>query len=283
MSTSVKFVRGDGKTFTADGTDWNIVSVDGIDGSSITLTKEMNAQTDGLTVTSQTATAKDFKLVVEAVNTYINPIMRKLFLSFFVKGNTYKIYVTYDGATAWSEGVLDLKDCPSGNVYHRVQATVRFTREDAFWKGNDELGTDIAATTGLWGWPLVFTEDGAPSEARNYAQEVFISNDGDFETFCRVVIVASGSVENPQISIGDNYVRLIDTLDIGDTYELDFVNLRVYKNGVIDNTKLDRTSSFTGMGIPIGGTFIEYAADTGENNMKVNVYRYHRLDSVRLL
>ena len=61
-----------------------------------------------------------------------------------------------------------------------------------------------------------------------------LDNDGDVDTYCKAVISANGEVTNPKITINDNYVRIIDTMQENDIIIIDFTQNppTVKKNGI---------------------------------------------------
>ena len=112
----------------------------------------------------------------------------------------------------------------------------------------------------------------------DFNKTVDIQNDGDVTTFPRVVIRSDGTVENPRISIGDKFVRFVDTLKQGDELVIDFEQRppRVTLNGRNAINKVDRASSFTSFQIEAGDTTFEYDSDSGENVMSVSLYYWKR-------
>ena len=115
-----------------------------------------------------------------------------------------------------------------------------------------------------------------------FAKEVLIENGGDTKTFFKCMIYATGEVENPKLIKGDKYVRILDTMQENDAYVLDFESTppTVKKNGVNAIGKLDRTSSLINMAIDVGGDIFGFDADSGSNNMRVEIYRYERYNGI---
>ena len=119
---------------------------------------------------------------------------------------------------------------------------------------------------------------GAPTGVFEFSENVILNNDGDVDTYCKVVITARGEVVNPKIIIGDKYVRIIDIMEDSDVITIDFTANppTVQKNGVnvIGNT--DKTSSFIGMELAVGDTEVSFDADDGTNLMEVQLF-YNKL------
>lgn len=152
--------------------------------------------------------------------------------------------------------------------------------------GSVELPSLLTGTTNIWSnvgfdtyIPTGVTQPtgyltGFIAGAYSFSNVVDIVNDGDVETYLRVVINANGSVTNPAIHKDGKYVKILGTLKQDDVVEIDF-NQRppsVTKNGENIINLSDRTSSFTGMQLDVGINQISYGADDGENNMSVSVY-----------
>ena len=147
-------------------------------------------------------------------------------------------------------------------------------------RGFDEFGKNIAAIQAMAGFPYLCNPEfgGAPTGLFEFSENVILNNDGDVDTYCKVVIKARGEVVNPKIIIGGKYVRIIDIMEDGDVITVDFTANppTVQKNGVnfIGNT--DKTSSFIGMELAVGDTEVSFDADDGTNLMEVQLF-YNKL------
>lgn len=152
--------------------------------------------------------------------------------------------------------------------------------------GSFELPSLLTDTTNIWSnvdfdayVPTAITQPkgyltGFIAGAYSFSNVVDFVNDGDVETYLRVVIIANGAVTNPSIIKDDKYVKILDTLKQDDVVEIDFTQRppSVTKNGENIINLSDRKSSFTGMQLDVGINQISYGADDGENNMSVSIY-----------
>ena len=98
------------------------------------------------------------------------------------------------------------------------------------------------------------------------------------ETYCKAVFTAKGTVVNPKLTVNGNYVRVIDTMQLGDVIIIDFVKNppTVQKNGANYIGHCDRTSAFDDMALVVGDSEISFDADTGSNLLDVSIY-YNKL------
>lgn len=283
----VRFVRSDGKEFNIDGGDWRIPS-DGLDGFGTfenAITTVDNAVGDGGIITANRIAPKDRTIKAKSKNPYINDILRRTALSFFNAKFDYKIYVTYMGVTRWCEGKIYKFSLPNGNVNRTMTLTVTFLCPNPFLKSYDDFGKNIASIEGMCAFPYLCsitpgTPQGTTGGRFNFAQVIVLENDGDVETFCKAVFTAAGKVVNPKLIVNGKYVRVIDTMQKGDTIVIDFTKNppTVQKNGANYIGHCDRTSAFDEMALVIGDSEVSFEADTGSNLLAVSIY-YNKLYS----
>lgn len=274
---SVKLVRDDGKTFLIDGTNWVIPS-DGLDGFG-SIANEIssidNALGDGVVITSQRLSKKDRTVKCYVSNANYNEELRHHAIAFFNAKRYYKLYITYMGYTRWCEGYLYKMQISEGNIFNRVQLQFTLLSASPYLKSFDDFGKDIAGVTPMVAFPyLCNIITGAPTGIYNFGRDVHLNNDGDAPTYCRAILRSTGDVVNPKLEINGKYVRIIDTMEVGDEIVIDFTSQppTVKKNGVNIIGKADRTSSFNGMEIQLDENIIGYTADEGDTFLQVSIY-----------
>lgn len=282
-SVTVKFIRSDNREFTLNNDFWKIPS-DGLEGFGSfnnTINTVDKAIGDGSIVTSYKVAKKDRTITAVSRNANMAEILRNEVTAFFNPKMTYKVYLTYMGRTRWAEGRIEKFNLSTGNIHSSMTLTVTLLSEDPFLKSYEDFGKDITSITPLAGFPYLSTvTQGSPTGMFNFADEVDLSNDGDVEAYCKVVMVASGEVVNPKIIINGHFVRVIDTMQSGDVIIMDFASHppTVQKNGVNFIGHCDRTSEFNQMGLVVGTSTLQYNADNGSNLLSVSVY-YNKLYS----
>lgn len=277
----VELVRSDGRKFTLNDNHWKIPSngLEGFGSFNNDISIVDNAVGDGGVITSHRVSQKDRTITAKSDNVHLAEILRDEATSFFNPKMTYKVYLTYMGRTRWAEGRIEKFHLSTGNIHQPMTLTVTFLFADPYLKSKEDFGKDIASISPLAGFPYLCTAaQGAPTGMFNFASEVNLSNDGDVEAYCKVVITANGEVVNPKIIINGHYVRVLDTLRIGDVIVMDFAANppTVRKNGVNHIGRCDRTSEFDQMGLVIGESKLQYDADNGSNMLSVSVY-YNKL------
>lgn len=268
-------VRSDGCKFNFNNGTWGIIPpIEGLDFPEIDLYTKKNAVGDGEIITGKRVGARTIKVKARSRNVSLNEINRRQAIEFFNPKYSFKNYVTYMGRQYYINAELDGKPkLPANNIYRPLDMTIVFFSKDPYWLSVDDYGKNIAAITSLFGFPYIEAED-VPivADAFNFAKEVAIFNDGDVETFCKIVITAKGEVVNPKIIQGDHYIQMDDILQPEDIVVIDCDRLTVYKNDANAITKINKGSSFTEMALQVGSNTISFAADTGDTNMEVVVY-----------
>ena len=277
----VKIIRDDGKEFVIDHSIWGIPS-DGLIGfDSVTneVYTENMASGDGSRKTGARIAEKDRTIKARLMNRALNEIQRHVVISFFNPKYSFKVYVTYQGRTRWCDGEQIGFSCPTANIYKPLEITWTILSTMPYLKSVDNYGENIAELIPMFGFPFRSLEGiGFGVGVYKFAKNVLIDNAGDVETFFQCSITATGDVKNPKIVKDNKYVRIIDELVEGDVYVIDFVARppTVKKNGINAIGKIDRTSSLTGMSLEVGGARFGFDADTGSDNMRVEIYRYER-------
>lgn len=275
----VRIIRDDKKEFTLDGVTWGIpsdglIGFDTVDVDSFNESSQVGSRHTGMKIKDKDRTVKG-----RILNPALNELQRRYVISFFNPLHTFKVYVTYQGNTRWCEGRQIGFQCPNKNVYEPIEFTWTILSNMPYMMSTENFGENIGELVPLFGFPY-----GSPMGvgfgmgAYKFAKEVFIENNGDVDTLFQVTITATGDVTNPKLIKGNKYVRLIDTMVGGDAYVIDFVANppTIKKNGKNFMRKLDKTSALTDMALEVGGSTFGFDADSGSNNMKVEIYRYER-------
>lgn len=270
------------------GTDWYIEN-DGLENwsnLSYELESSENVTYDGATITSKRVASIDRTIEATLRNAKHNELMREQLVRFFSPRYSYEAHITYQGRTLWCQGEQYAFKCDAGNVYQPISFSWTILCPMPYLMSEDDFGQDIANIEPRFGFPLysctsatgaakgVANANGFIWSAYSFARTVEIANDGDVDTYCRAVLIANGSVTNPEIINGKNFVRVIDTLSEGDVIEIDLVKRppTVTKNGENIIQRTDRASSFSGMALSVGMNTLQYNADDGSANLSVALY-----------
>ena len=244
-SVYIKFIRSDNKTFILGTGSWRILSngLQGVDFPSFSVYSEKNAIGDGALLSGKRVDDRDIQIEAKSIDPTNNRAIRDATISFFNPKYSFKLYITYMGVTRWIEGELSGFKCPSENIHRPMKLTVKFYCKDGFLKSVDDFGKDIASISPGFGFPYI-------------------------QTVSPVIPVYA--------SIYNYNQEIIDTFEDGDDLVIDFENCTIYKNGVNWIQYIDRSSTFTDMGLGIGDSTMGFEADDGDAYMAVFVY-YNKL------
>lgn len=231
---------------------------------------------------------KDRTIKAISRNIYMNDVLRAEARSFFSPKYTYSVYFTYMGTCRWFEGKIRKFVLPTANINKNQEMTIVFLCPNPYLKSYDNFGKNIASVEGRLAFPYICSTDnnyprimqGITGGRFNFAQRIILENDGDVDAYCKCIFEATGAVTNPKLIINDNYVRVLDVMEEGDTIEMDFTSNppTVKKNGVNFIGHCDRTSAFDEMALTIGDTEVSFDADNGTNLLRVSIY-YNKLYS----
>ena len=270
------FVRDDSKKFTLGGSysdtaAWGITSVEGIGVIQAEVSTEKNAVGDGDTVTGVRLPARNIDITANVKNRSNNDSEKRNALSFFNPKYNFTLLITRGNSTKWIIALVEKVQCPETSGNQQLSLSLKCV--DPYFYSKDNYGKNIASVKTTFGFPYISPiSKGFNVGIYNFARQVEIENTGDAETYFTIRIEAFGEVINPKVVKDNAYIRLIDTLQNGDSIDIDLVGNTIKKNGSNCIGKVDRTSSFTGMVMDIGDNTISFAADNGDTNMKVTIY-----------
>lgn len=277
-SRTIRIERSDGAQITLGGdSNWRFIKggLEGFGDVENDISYVENAISDGVTVTSTRIGVIDRSIDCAWVDFDSNETARTYARNFFNAKHKFKMYVTYMNETRWADCYLAKISLPLSDVKQRLELHLTFTFPSPYWKSNDDFGQDIASVTAMAGFPYMVTKQTGFTAGRfNFAQIVVIANNGDVDTYSKVVVKSNGDAVNPKIIINGKYVRMIDTLHDGDEVVMDFTSNppTVRKNGTNAIGKCDRLSSFDEMTLVIGDSEVQFTADSGSDVLHVSLY-----------
>lgn len=285
QKVTLRIVRSDGAEMTLGNGPWRIVS-DGLENwSSVphSVSGDELPTHDGGIITSRRVSMVDRTVEAIAEDPKRNAELRAAAIRFFNPKYDYEAHLTYMGRTRWCRGVQYAFKVSEGNVYQPAELAWTILCPNPFLLSENDFGKDIAEVAPRFGFPFMSfikeqsvegVNSGFVASARLFSRSVYIRNGGDVPSGVRLVVKASGNVENPAVRLGDGWVRLVSSMESGDVLEIDADSKppRVALNGENAMNRLDRNSSILNLMLPIGGSEIEYTADEGDSNMSVTVY-----------
>lgn len=276
----VKIIRSDNAVFVlGTGSEWRILSdgLIGFDYPKISVFSEKKATGNGSLLIGRRADDRDCTVIAKTTKTSMNGALRREAISFFNPEYTYKIYVSYQEETRWTEGVLQGFTCPAKNIYLPMTLTAKFYCPDVHMKSVDSFGKNIASIRPQFGFPYI---QARPNESKilivadafNFGRRVSIVNSGDAVTYPIVRINFSGLTVDPAIVKDGSFVCVKGEFKTGDVLEIDCEAQTIRKNGRNWIQHIDRTSDFLSMGLDVGTSSIGFRAESGDTNMQVYLY-----------
>lgn len=299
----IKLIRdSDGQTFEFGSTsDWMFVR-DSFDGFS-SVDNEINSteytSRDGGFISNKRVASKIRTFEAIYVKPSLNETERRNIISFLSVKDTFKCWVYYGNRAVWQSCHLyRMQTGMSARIRRAMKVTVSLMFEDPFWNSEDDFGENIAALEPLIGFPFLsalyhsygvdsygverFGPIGTTGARFVFSPEIEIYNDGESETYCKIVIKSTGHAVNPKVIINENFIQVNDTLTQGDEVIIDMVQLppKVTKNGVNWIGHCDRSSSFSGMVLEKGSNKVSYSAEDGQGNLAIYLYYNKRYEAI---
>lgn len=271
---TVRFVRGDGRTFAIDGNTLGLTAAVGLDKPNVEVFTQKAAVGDGDLVTGQRVGSRSLEFTARVLKPALNEVMRRAITSFFTGAQGYDIHVARYGARRYAAACrLDAMEIPTENPYKPITVKLAFLMPEGYFLSEDGFGKNIAGIEPRCGYPYAALRDyGRIYGVYAFAQMVYLDNDGDAEAYCKAVFTARGTVVNPRLVTGAGYVRVLSTLADGDVLVIDGYTRGVTLNGGNIATLLDRHSRFDGIVFALGTNAVGFTADLGSNLLEVYVY-----------
>lgn len=273
---TVHFTRSDGHTFSIDNSPMGLVELSGVDAPAIEIFTEKNAVGDGDIVTGQRTASRLITVKARARGTRLNRQMRALASSFFTPTYSFDATIAYNGSTRIARDCrLKALALPTGNVYAPLDLTLSLLCPTGYLDGGGLHGEDLNSITPGLGWPFVSLEGrGFLFGLHNFSKTITVNNSGVAPTWARAVFTAIGTdaVQNPKLTRGSAYVRVLCALNPGDALEIDTEARTVRLNGQNVLNKVDKRSNFQQMVMGVGLNTIGFDADTHDNQLSVRVY-----------
>lgn len=242
---------------------------------------------DGNVITGQRNPPRTIEITTCSVDCDYDGYNRKLIDAFMLPNEEYRLILNYKGIERWIKGYLEVIDLPIEYVWEPQEFRFSLYCADPFFRSMDEYGKNIANITATFGCPI-FSPLGSTAPyvvagnivgVYDFTRTVFVPNDGDADTYARIVVKANADVKDFKIEKNAiEYVRVSagtnTLLSIGDVLEIDCEEQSVQRNGININRLMDRRSTF--FSIDRGGVSLTYSAAQGENSVSVSVY-YNKL------
>lgn len=273
-SITVRFIRGDGRTFAIDGSTLGLVSAVGLDRANVEVYSQKAAVGDGDLVTGQRVGSRTLEFTAKARQPALNEVLRRAITSFFMATQPYAIHIIRTGARRYADNCrLDSAEIPTENAYKAITVKLSFLMPEGYFLSMDSFGRNIAGIEPRCGYPYAALAGyGRIYGVYSFAQTVYLDNDGDADAYCKAVFTARGAAVNPKLITGRGYVRVLTALAEGDVLVVDGKTKGVTLNGENAAASLDRHSTFDGIVFALGTNTVGFTADVGANVLDVYVY-----------
>lgn len=282
MKPTVLFTRSDGLEFAIDDRLLGVTELDGLGEPVIEIFTEKSAIGSGDIVTDKRLAKRNITVKTTSRVHGINSQLRLMAASFFSHMYTYDVTFQYDGIVRKAVNCeLQAISIPTENIHKPFKMTVTVMTPAGYLEGGGMNGQNLNEVRGGFGFPFVsLVERGFNYGLFLFSKKATITNDGAEATYVRAVLTCRGEVVNPKITHGDSFVRIIKTLNVGDTLVIDTEKRIVTLNGKNVITLVDKASNFQGMKIDIGKSDIGFDADSGDNLLDVSVYWANRYETM---
>lgn len=258
------------------GTNYGLLTVEGIEAGDITLNMKSNAQFDGSQVIGYRVEPRVIAIEAEYRGSGDPESIRHQIEDFFVVHHPGVLTVNYCGTERHiSYRTTVLKD-KRANLYDPFAFYFELTCPNPHFIG-DEFSKNIAESIpALSSGFAIWEESGSAMEWKLFADEVKIINNGACSTGLTIEFVAHGEVLNPRI----------DNLTTGEFLKIGYANnpmqlksgdhlviktgigtQRIELNGINISNKKDRASSY--FQLTEGQNALKYSAESGYTALDV--------------
>lgn len=283
MEWTFTLTRQDGRSLLLGRDPIRLVSAEGTENGSYTLSTAENAQIPGAVVTGQKLPPRQLELSGDLDYTRREELRREM-MAFFAPDQP-GVAVVRRGDTerkiAYRVSALTFRQ---KQLCAPAEFTLRLYCPNPYWENVSDYGKNLAAAVPLIGFPLILP-DGAQPHGRGSRRfltgytttnrTAYLGNGGDAPAGIRAELTATrGQVVNPSLTLLDTgqRVRVLVTMAKGDRLELSTVPRQktVTLNGENAFHLVDRDSEF--FSVPVGGGRLEYDAQDGYTNLDLRLF-----------
>lgn len=212
-------------------------------------------------------TEEELSDCISTVKRTFNPKLGEGFLTFSDKDKTRKIKCIVN-KMPYFENICDVIS----------DGMISLTAHSPYWTDMQESKTEIALWKGDFEFPLEITAAGIEMGHREQSLIVNAFNPGDVPCGIRVELKALATLINPSILNVDTqeYIKINKTMTAGEVITVSTYfggkTVRETLNGVETNAfnYIDLGSTF--LQLSVGDNLMRYDADTGIDNLEVNIY-----------
>lgn len=262
MSREVKIraIRSDGQVFEYTGDDWGIKELKGVDFPEIQIYKKNRGYGNGSIITGKRKEARQIEIKAREENPLNIITDRAKAIGFHNSNYTFDLHITYLGVTRIAkECQLEHAQLPTGNVWRRLNLEVTYLHPESDLLGEGKDSTNFVATLPMWHVTRAYKQgEKLAFGAIKHESDKVINYLGSEDTFIKVVVEATGLVENINLAVNSVVFKVTVTLKAGDTLTVDSEFKTVKHNGTDVPPGL-----YTGE--TIGQMLLKY----GDNNVSV--------------
>lgn len=260
-------------------TEFRIISVSGLEGSSYTIHKADSNQ-DGMVVTGKKIEPREIVVTGDIKKNKNETINRQKIISFFNPKQTGEVIINRNDIERKIK--YEVSSPPyfrSSNLYDYLTFEVVLECPDPLLSSVNNYGKNIALITPQFAFPLVIPANkGKIAGYKTYKNEAILNNEGDTETGLEIVFIANrGKVTNPKIELNTGeFIEVFTEMQRGDILKINTNNRQksITLNGKNIINRINRQSTF--FTLKVGTSTIKYSSEEGYVNIDVNIYYYQK-------
>ena len=251
----------------------------GVEAADYRLSMENNALTDGGYIASEAFDAREISITFGVADKAHTEAHRRLLLRYLNPKRQVTLTVTRTGVTRKIQGRIDGEiEFEQPNIRENyLYVTVNLLCPDPWFYDPEPVTHEFKKAVPLLTFPFnSLAGVGVMSGLVWRSDELEVDNPGDDAMGILATIKANGAIKNPKLTLdGGDYVRLISTLNSGDTAKISTVPKQ--KNIWINEASAlvyDRQSVF--FSVPAGKHTLVLSADSGAENAATSVACYFK-------
>ena len=251
------------------GSDFRCLDINGIASVDVTFQPLTNPYVAGSVLVNEHDDLRIISIDLDCGHEY-----RDYVTNFFAAGNPGRLTMKWGNNERYIDYKIADMDIDQNCVCRRLKVLLTLHCPDPYWNDMDDFGENLADTNRLLATPFVWlTDENYVVSYSKYSTQVALSNNGNVPIGVKLRIYATGTVLNPRINIGDEFIKVRAELNRNDILEISTVRRQKYVrlNGENILHRVDEESSF--IELPVGTHTITWGADDGVQHMQIYVSR----------
>lgn len=268
---------------TQNETDYQVISIEGLNPPNAKISTTMSANADGVKFKSSKLEARNLVLTIK-INGDVEKNRLQLY-QFFGTGRYCKIYYSNNSRNVFCEGHIETIECNLFVINEQMQISILC--ENPYLFALQNIVSDISKTFANFEFPFAIEKEGIEFSLFDLYRQATVINSGEVVTGMIITLQArTNNIINPviyNVETGE-FMKLNITMNDGDIIVINTnTNKKSVKkiiDGIIYNALNSLDKNSTWLNLQLGNNLFTYTSDSNEEFLDVTFEHSHLFEGV---